>query len=236
MKSILLKVMIFLSFILLALFILSTHYVGIGECAAIVYYKPLTITDRCIFIVIALVGMLVSLLICKQKKKGIFILGSIYFVITLGLCVYGNQLLERRTIYWPHEYNPKPINNDDIVIYTDKDLMGCWERVSYKASSDSVTFLSPLIEFMDDNMFANGDTLFYYTYHLHHDTLTIHRPNNTLQEYKVLGLTKNDFTVKLLSHEIFVYQPSDISDSVTLHYKRTADTDVAQKALSRSDL
>lgn len=158
----------------------------------------------------------------------------IAFIIAFN--IFGNHLLEMLTIHWPHECHPQPIEQIVENNYSDKDLLGCWERTYYEASSDSVTFLSPLIEFMEDNMFANGDTIFYYTYYLHHDTLTIHRPNNALQEYKVLGLTKNDFTVKLFSHEIFIDGPSDISDSVTLHYKRIPDTDVAKMVLPGSDL
>lgn len=235
------KKLIISSFILLVCLVifdilLKNKYVFIGECAAITCYKPLTMWDRIVFVAIGIIGLLITMKLTTPKREVSILLSGLYTALVVAFSIFGNHLLEMPIEHWPHKYYPQPIDKATEINYCDKDLLGCWERTCYEASTDSVTFFSPLIEFMDDNMFDNGDTLFYYTYYLHHDTLTIHRPNNALQKYKVLGLTRDDFTVKLHSHEIFIDGPSDISDSITLHYKRLPNTYVAQKALPNNSL
>lgn len=48
---------------------LWSRYVEIGECAAIVYCKPLTIMDRLLFVGIGITYFLVSNKIAKPSKK-----------------------------------------------------------------------------------------------------------------------------------------------------------------------
>lgn len=234
MKTILLQITAFLSFLLLAFAILCTHYVAKGECAAIIYYKPINSVDIFLFMAIGVVWAFISVLICKPSRNVIIFLCVIYLTTSIILCVFGNTLLELRTEHWPHEYHPQPLGSN--INYTDADLIGCWERSYYKTSTDSVTFLTPIIEFEKDNIFANGDTTFYYIYHLHNDTLTIHRPNNALQEYKVLIMDVNTFTVKLLSHEIFIVGPYEVSDSIILSFRRVENITVPKMSSFSTNL
>lgn len=236
-KAIMLRICILVLCIVIMFVLLDEKYVWIGECASICYYNPLTMWDRIVFAVIGIVGLLVTIKLTKPKRVGTILLSGLYVVIIIAFSIFGNQLMEMPTEHWPHEYHPQPIAKAAEINYSDKYLVGCWERTYYEASTDSVTFLSPLVEFSDDNMFANGDTLFYYTYHLQHDTLTIHRPNNAMQEYKILRLTSCDFTVKLIYDELFSYfGPSEITDSVTISFKRVPNTYVAKKPLPNIDL
>ncbi len=236
MKRIFGLVIIFISFLLLESYILGRHYVAIGECTEITYYKPLTLWDRIVFVAISVIALIVSIKLTKPKRVGTILLSVIYIVQTVAFSIFGDHLLEMPTKRWTQEYHLQPMESKVEINYSDKFLFGCWKRTYYEPSADSVTFLSPLIEFSDDNMFANGDTMFYYTYHLQQDTLTIHRPNNGYQEYKVLRLTRSDFTVKLISDEIFDIGPIGICDSITLSFKRVPITHVAKFSFPTSDL
>lgn len=108
-KSITLVVIILISFIFLAFVILTSHYVSIGDCAVVVYYKPLTAIDRLLFVIIGFIGLLTSIKISKPNMLFIILLIGVYLAFTFILCVLGDELLELRTEYWPHEYHPQPL-------------------------------------------------------------------------------------------------------------------------------
>lgn len=209
---------------------LESHYVAVGECAAISYYKPLAHWDRLLFIVIGITALFISIKIAKPSKYYIILLSVIYTVIIVSYSIFGNQLLGMTIKDWPHEYRPHSIGSDNIAHYTDNDLVGFWERIYCEESSDSVTFLAPAIEFDNDNIFANGDPTYDYTYYVHHDTLTIHRPNNAIQEYKILVVGTNTLIVKLLLHEIFVDGFYEVSDSIIISFRRVDNITVPKKS------
>lgn len=97
--------------IVIMLIILSYKYISEGDCAAIVYYEPLTIWDRVIFMAIGIVGLLASVKLTKPNRISTILLSGLFLAISLSFCIFGNQLLEMRTEYWPHEYHPQPIIN-----------------------------------------------------------------------------------------------------------------------------
>lgn len=104
-----------LFFVIIGLF-LDSHYLWFGECAAIAYYKPLTITDRVLLCIVGTISLLVSIKITKPRRLGIIILCGLYFVCTIGLCLYGNDILGMRKEYWPHEYHVQSIEHKPIGI------------------------------------------------------------------------------------------------------------------------
>lgn len=224
------QISIFIIFMIIVDNILSSHYVAIGECASITYYKPLVLCDRLLFIVIGITALFISIKIAKPSKYYIILLSVIYTVLIVSYSIFGNQLLGMIIKDWPHEYRPHSIGSDNIAHYTDNDLVGFWERIYCEESSDSVTFLTPAIEFDNDNIFANGDTTYDYTYYVHHDTLTIHRPNNAIQEYKILVVGTNTLIVKLLLHEIFVDGFYEVSDSIIISFRRVDNITVPKKS------
>lgn len=61
--------MAFLSFLLLAFVILCTHYVAQGECAAIIYYKPINSVDIFLFMAIGVLWAFMSVLIGKPNRS-----------------------------------------------------------------------------------------------------------------------------------------------------------------------
>ncbi|MCM1294807.1 MAG: hypothetical protein NC311_04595 [Muribaculaceae bacterium] len=152
MKAILLQIIAFLSFLLLAFVILCTHYVAKGECAAIIYYRPITSVDIFLFIAIGVVWAFISVFIGKPNRIVTIFIWGIYLTITIFLCIFGNDLLELRTEHWPHEYHPQPIGSNTNYKYTYEDLVGYWERSDNMASTDSVTFIAPIIEFDEENI------------------------------------------------------------------------------------
>lgn len=121
-KSLTLIIIILFAFSFCAFLILNAHYVAVGECAAIVYYKPLTIWDRIVFVVIGIACIIFSVKAVKPKRASMIVLCGAYIAIISVFSIFGNQLLEMRKEYWPHEYHPQPIDSTQGTIFHDKDL------------------------------------------------------------------------------------------------------------------
>lgn len=114
-KAIILIITIYFLFITFCLIALGSHYVSMGECAAITYYYPLTWLDRAGIILFGIIATIISLrLITKNMKNRKIILTviSLIYVLSIGLyVVFGNEILGAREIDWPHHYNIQPITN-----------------------------------------------------------------------------------------------------------------------------
>lgn len=107
---ILLLISILILYLIIMEIIISSHYVAIGECASITYYKPLVLCDRLLFIVIGITALFISIKIAKPSKYCIILLSVIYTVFIVSYSIFGNQLLGMITEDWPHEYHPQPLS------------------------------------------------------------------------------------------------------------------------------
>lgn len=96
---------------------LHSHYVSDdGLCADILYYQPLSIWGRIIFVslgILASIGNLVAFKILNSSEIRLAIIAIILcLLISFVFGVYGNQILGSRTEHWPQEYKVQPLNND----------------------------------------------------------------------------------------------------------------------------
>ena len=97
-------------YLITILFILESHYVAMGECAAWVYYYPLV---RCDYLLIPLMGIVllsISLYIIHTSKKLRIIEVFIYASIIIATLFWGNDILASRTVDWPETYKVKSID------------------------------------------------------------------------------------------------------------------------------
>lgn len=93
------------------MFILESHYVAMGECAARIYYYPL---GRCDYILIPLVGIIllfISLYFIKTSIKMRIIEGIMYSCIIVTTLIWGNDILASRTEDWPETYKVEKLRN-----------------------------------------------------------------------------------------------------------------------------
>lgn len=118
-KTIILASAILLICLALIGILLDKKYATVGDCAEIVYYKPLTMWDRIVFAVIGIIGLSISLKLAKPKRVGTILLSGLYTAIIIAFSIFGNQLLEMRTEHWPHEYHPQPIENKIEKYFSD---------------------------------------------------------------------------------------------------------------------
>ena len=113
-KAIILIIIIYFLFITICLIALGSHYVSMGECAAIIYYYPWTWWDRAGIILFGIIATIISLrLIPKniKNRKVILTIISLIYVLSIGLyVVFGNEILGTREIDWPHHYKVQSIN------------------------------------------------------------------------------------------------------------------------------
>lgn len=93
-----------------------SHYVEVGECAARVYYKPLSVTDYILFPIVGIALVFISLRYIRTNKAVKYIEASIYIIIIILTLVFGNELLALRTIDWPETYQVQSIE----ILNTDK--------------------------------------------------------------------------------------------------------------------
>lgn len=104
------KIFILMVYLITILFILESHYVAMGECAAWVYYYPL---GRCDYLLIPLMGIVllsISLYIIHTSKKLRIIEVFIYASIIIATLFWGNDILASRTVDWPETYKVKSID------------------------------------------------------------------------------------------------------------------------------
>lgn len=94
------------------LFYLWSKYESIGECAAIVYYNPVSFKDIIYMAFICMFWYGLSLLLKKTKKVFLITEGVIYVLLLLVFTFGGNKILESRKIDWPTEYHPQPIEKE----------------------------------------------------------------------------------------------------------------------------
>lgn len=90
------------------------HYVEVGECAARVYYKPLSVTDYILLPLVGIVLVSLSLRYIRTNKAVRYIEVSIYSIIIMLSLVYGNKILASRTIDWPETYSVQELTNETI--------------------------------------------------------------------------------------------------------------------------
>lgn len=91
-------------YLIAILFILESHYVAMGECAARVYYYPL---GRCDYLLILLVGIVllsISLYLIHTSQRLRIIEIFIYANIIIATLLWGNDILASRTVDWPDTY------------------------------------------------------------------------------------------------------------------------------------
>lgn len=81
----------------------------LGECAARVYYKPLSVTDYILFPIVGITLVSISLRYIRTNKTVRYIEVSIYSIIIMFTIVFGNKILASRTIDWPETYQVQPI-------------------------------------------------------------------------------------------------------------------------------
>lgn len=113
---ILLLISILILYLIIIDIILSSHYVELGECAARIYYKPLSITDYILLPILGITLVSISLRYIRTNKAVRYIEVSIYSIIIMLTLVFGNEILASRTIDWPETYQVQPI---EIVNLTD---------------------------------------------------------------------------------------------------------------------
>lgn len=105
-----LKGCILITYLIILVFILNSHYIEFGECTIRVYYSPL---DRWDYVMIALIGitmLLSSLRYIRANKYLRWLESSIYCTIIIITIVLGNSILASRTIEWPDKYAARNIN------------------------------------------------------------------------------------------------------------------------------
>ena len=96
--------------IILSLWLLDSRYVENGECAIITYYIPLGIYGKLMLFLTGCVFFSFFFLLRRGKNKFLnLIVSMLYLTYFITITIYANEILESRTIYWPHEYHPKPI-------------------------------------------------------------------------------------------------------------------------------
>lgn len=103
------KVFILIVYLIAILFILESHYVAMGECAARVYFYPL---GRCDYLLIPLMGIAllsISLYLIPVSIRLRIIEVFIYASIIIATLLMGNDILASRTIDWPEKYKAQPI-------------------------------------------------------------------------------------------------------------------------------
>lgn len=100
----------FLLFLLSIAYLLGSKYIEEGECAAILYYIPLSLKDYCTIIISAFSAFGLSYLLTKGNlnKRVLMIEVFLYTIIVAVLCIYGNNILASVEVNWPHTYHPKP--------------------------------------------------------------------------------------------------------------------------------
>lgn len=112
-KAIILIITIYILFSTISLIALGSHYVSVGECAAITYYYPLSWWERVGIILIGIIAIIISLrLIPKNMKNRKIMLTviSLIYVLSIGLyVVFGNEILGASAMDWLHHYKVNSI-------------------------------------------------------------------------------------------------------------------------------
>ena len=106
----LIKGVTFLLFLLSIAYLLGSKYIEEGECAAILYYIPLSLKDYCTIIISACSAFGLSYLLTKGNinNRVLMLEALIYTILVVMLCIYGNNILASVEVNWPHTYHPKP--------------------------------------------------------------------------------------------------------------------------------
>lgn len=114
-KVLILIITIYFLFITICLIALGSHYVSVGECAAISYYYPLTWWDRAGTILFGIIAIIISLQLLPKNMKNRKIMQtviSLIYMLSIGLyVVFGNEMLGASEMDWPHHYKVQPITS-----------------------------------------------------------------------------------------------------------------------------
>lgn len=114
--KVVLKLFILLAYIFIILFILENHYVAMGECAARIYYYPLSRWDYIFIPLVGIIMLFLSLYYIHISLKMRVVEVFIYVSIIIFTLICGNNILASRTIDWPEEYHPIPYEKKANII------------------------------------------------------------------------------------------------------------------------
>ena len=96
--------------IILSLWLFDSRYVENGECAVIVQYNPLGACGKMMLFTIGFIFFSLFFLLRRGKDKFLkWIVSILYLTYFLIITIFANEILESRTIDWPQEYHPQPI-------------------------------------------------------------------------------------------------------------------------------
>ena len=106
----LIKGVVFMLFLLFIAYLFGKKYIEEGECAAILFYMPLSLKDYCAIIISACTAFGLSYLLTKGNinNRVLMLEALIYTLLVVMLCIYGNNILASVEVGWPHTYHPKP--------------------------------------------------------------------------------------------------------------------------------
>ena len=124
--------LIFLCSVTLLLYLWS-KYDSIGDCAAIVYYNPISFKDIIYMAFICMFWYGLSLILLKKTKKVFLItVGAIYVLLLFAFSMGGNTILESRKMHWPTEYYPRPISSKDKIHITKSKIKMCQVKDAFR--------------------------------------------------------------------------------------------------------
>ena len=116
-RTIVIKLLIFIAVVVALALTLSTNYVSVGQCAVTTYYKPIDIWNILLFSVITGAGFFISAYtIGSSKLKERVIMAVLYAGLLCLVTLFGNDILGSRTIDWPQEYKVQPIKDSSVSI------------------------------------------------------------------------------------------------------------------------
>lgn len=185
---------------------LYSHYVWDGRyCAELLFYAPLSLSDRFIFLLFG--GITGFVIWYFGRCKGVF--SKMTTLLLIALCIltstilglYGNDILGSRTEHWPHEYHPTPISSYNAPKHYEDLFYGTW--IYHHGQLESDFFLADTIFFDVNNIYSNYDNKYAYTYSLQNDSLYIHRPNRGVQVFKISLMTDKFLILKLIGEDDF---------------------------------
>lgn len=103
------KILILLIYLTIIIFILESHYVAIGECAARIYYYPLGRWDYILRPLVGIILLSLSLSLIHTTIKMRIIEGILYSCIIIITIVCGNDIFASRMCDWPETYKVKSV-------------------------------------------------------------------------------------------------------------------------------
>lgn len=122
---------ILLIYVVICTCFLLNHYEDVsGSCVCILYYHPLSISDRLLLLLYVGITGVVIWYFGRYKLA----LSNWITLLLIALCIftatilglYGNDILGSRTEHWPHKYHPVPFNSHNAPKHYEDLLYGTW--------------------------------------------------------------------------------------------------------------